>query len=73
MSCGYLLVVLWCVSSSWGTPVTWTQLTTTTSPPPAHWNSGLAFINGTTGYLFGGEGIPASGLLGMQASSTAKL
>ncbi len=50
-----------------GTPVTWTALTTTSSPPPARWNAGLAIVGGA-GYLFGGEGTPTSGILGEEKS-----
>ncbi len=60
-----IIIMLVAVSGSWGVPVTWTEMTTTTNPPDARWNAGMAVISGT-GYLFGGEGTPASGLLGIQ-------
>ncbi len=67
MSSKLLLVLLWCVCVSMGTPVTWTALTTASSPPPARWNAGLAIVGGA-GYLFGGEGTPTSGILGKEKS-----
>ena len=63
MSLKLFLLAIWCVSGALSVPVTWTQLTAVSTVPPARWSAGMAVVGGT-GYLFGGEGTPASGILG---------